>query len=192
MDGEAQRARQLMRSIDACYTRRAHRRVLDLEAELECLLWTLEHRLEALDEDEELQVDDGDPDAEAGVEEQFVRLWYAYVDDDPSFGGDARASEEHLLDVLESACLSGMAPHHLKHDALPPLLPVAAELARDRQALIDRYRAHSRRFGRSWQRVETPSRTTSLRRQLAIEAELSRFNPQQLPPPPPLSGHSKR
>ncbi len=108
----------------------------------------LDDRLEALDEDEELQVDDGDLDGEAGVGEQFVRLWYAYVDDDPSFGGDAQASDEHLLDVLESACLSGMAPHHLKRDALPPLLPIAAELARDRQALIARNRAHSRRFGR--------------------------------------------
>ena len=31
---------------------------------------------------------------------------------------------------------------------LPPLLPIAADLTRDRQALIARYRAHSRRFGR--------------------------------------------
>ncbi len=148
MDREAQHARELMRGIDACYTRGAHHRVLGLEAELETLLWSLEHRLEALDEDEELQVDDGDPDGEAGVEEQFVRLWYAYVDDDPSFGGDAQASEEHLLDVLESACLRGMAPRGLQRDALPPLLPIAAELAGDRRALIARYRAHSRVFGR--------------------------------------------
>ncbi len=148
MDGEVQRARQLMQGIDTCYRRGAHRRVLGLEEELECLLCTMEHRLEALDEDEELQVDDGDPDGEVGVEEQFVALWYAYARAGPSFAGDAQASEGHLLDVLESACLRGMAPRHLKRDALPPLLPIAAELARARQALIARYRAHSRRFGR--------------------------------------------
>ncbi len=49
---------------------------------------------------------------------------------------------------MESACLSGMAPRYLKSDVLPPLLPIAAEPARDRQALTARYRAHSRRFGR--------------------------------------------
>ncbi len=148
MDGEVQRARQLMRGIDACYTRGAHRRVLALEDELERLLWSLEHRLEALDEDEELQVDGGDPDAEVGVEEQFIALWHAYAHGGPSFAGDAQAGEEHLLDVLASACLSGMAPRGLKRAELPPLLPIAAELARDRRALIARYRAHSRRFGR--------------------------------------------
>ncbi len=148
MDGEMQRARQLMRSIDTCYTRGAHRRVLGLEDELERLLWTMEHRLEALAEDEELREDDGDPDAEAGVEEQFVALWQAYTDGGVSFAGERQASEAHLLEVLESACLSGMAPHHLKRDALSPLLPIAAELARDRRTLIARYRAHSRRFGR--------------------------------------------
>ncbi len=148
MEGEVQRARQLMQGIDTCYRRGAHRRVLGLEDELERLLWSLEYRLEALDEDEELQVDDGVPDGEVGVEEQFVALWCAYTCGGPSFAGDAQASEEHLLDVLESACLSGMAPHYLKRDALPPLLPIAAELARDRQALIARYRTHSRRFGR--------------------------------------------
>ncbi len=148
MDREAQRARELMRVIDGCYTRGVHRRVLDLEDQLERLLWSLEYRLEALDEDEELEVDDGDPDGEVGVEEQFVALWYAYAHGGPSFAGDARASEEHLLDVLESACFRGMAPRDLKRDVLPPLLPIAAQLARDRQALIARYRAHSRRFGR--------------------------------------------
>ncbi len=141
MDREEQRVRLLMRRIDACYSRGAHRRVLDLEEELETLLWSLDHRLEALDEDEELQVDDGDPDAEVGVEEQFIALWYAYANGGPSFAGDARASEEHLLDVLESACLRGMTPRYLKRDTVPPLLPVAAELARDRRALIARYRA---------------------------------------------------
>ncbi len=148
MDGDVQRARHLMRSIDTCYTRGANRRVLGLEDELERLLWTMEHRLEALAEDEELREDDGDPDAEVGVEEQFVALWHAYAFGGPSFAGDAQASEEHLVDVLESACLRGMAPRQLKRDALPPLLPIAAELARDRRALIARYRAHARRFGR--------------------------------------------
>ena len=148
MDSDVQRVRLLMRGIDECYTRGAHRRVLDLEDQLERLLWSLEHRLEALDEDEHLEVDDGDPDGEVGIEEQFVALWHAYTQGGPSFAGDAKASEGHLLDVLESACLRGMAPRYLKRDALPPLLPIAAELARDRQALIARYRAHSRKFGR--------------------------------------------
>ena len=147
-DASVQRARKLMRLIDACYTRGAHHRALPFEEQLERLLWSLEHHLEALDEDEELPVDDGDPDAEVGVEEQFIALWHAYAHGGPSFAGDAQASEEHLLDVLESACLSGMAPRALRRDALPPLLPIAAELARERRALIARYRAHSRRFGR--------------------------------------------
>ncbi len=142
------RARRLMRRIDTCYHLGAFRQVLDLEQELECLLWLLEHHLLALDEDEELPVDDGDPDGEVGVEEQFVALWYAYSNGGPSFAGDRRASEEHLLDVLRSACLRGMAPRDLRVEALPPLLPIAAELARQRQALIARYRAHSRRPGR--------------------------------------------
>ncbi len=148
MDGEVQRARQLMRGIDACYTRGAHRWVLALEGELERLLWSLEHRIEALDEDEELPVDDGDPDGEVGVEEQFVALWYAYTSGNPSFGGDVQSCEMHLLDVLQGACLGGMSPRGLKRAELPPLLPIAAQLARDRQALIARYHAHSRRFGR--------------------------------------------
>ncbi len=148
MDGDVHRARLLMRLIDACYTCGARRRVLALEDELERLLWSLEYRLEALDEDEELEVDDGDPDGEVGVEEQFIALWYAYASGGPSFAGDAQASEEHLLRVLENACLRGMAPRDLKRDALPPLLPIAAQLARERQALIARFRAHSRRFGR--------------------------------------------
>ncbi len=142
------RARRLMRRIDTCYHLGAFRQVLDLEQELECLLWSLEHHLLALDEDEELPVDDGDPDGEVGVEEQFVALWYAYSNGGPSFAGDRQASEEYLLDVLQGACLSGMAPRDLRLEALPPLLPIAAELARERLALISRYRAQSRRFGR--------------------------------------------
>lgn len=148
MDHYLECARKLMHRIDDCYARGALAQVLDLEQELESLLWALEYQLEALDEDEELQVDDGDPDAEVGIEEQFIALWYAYSNGGPSFAGDWQASEEHLLDVLQSACLRGMAPRDLRLGSLPPLLPIAAELARQRQALIGRYRAHSRRFGR--------------------------------------------
>lgn len=148
MNDDVRRARRLMRWIDASYERGAFRKVLDLEQQLECLLWSLEHHFLALDEDEELQIDDGDPDGEVGIEEQFIALWYAYNNGGPSFAGDQQASEEHLLDVLRAACLRGMAPRDLRVDALPPLLPIAAELARQRQALIARYRAHSRRFGR--------------------------------------------
>lgn len=149
MDGEARRVRTLMRRIDECYAGGAVRggELLDLEDELERRLWSLEHTLEALDEDEELPVDDGDPDGEVGVEEQFIALWHAYESDLGSFAGRAEESEEHLRDVLESACLSGMAPKHLRSGHLPPLLPIARELARDRQALIARYRAHARRWG---------------------------------------------
>jgi hypothetical protein len=148
MDHDQELARRLMRRIDDCYARGALNQVLDLEQQLERLLWTLEHQLEALDEDEEMQVDDGDPDAEVGVEEQFVALWHAYSNGGPSFAGDRQPSEAHLLDVLQGACLRGMAPCGLRLGALPPLLPIAAELARQRQTLIGRYRAHSRRFGR--------------------------------------------
>ncbi len=148
MDGEVQRARQLMRGIDACYTRGAHRWVLALEGELERLLWSLEHRLEALDEDEELPVDAGDTDGEVGVEEQFVALWHAYTSGGLSFRGDAQASEMHLLDVLQGACFGGMTPARLRLESLQPLLPIARELALARQALIARYRAHSRRWSR--------------------------------------------
>ena len=148
MDAEVQSLRTLMRRIDACYSTGACRQVLNLEQDLERRLWALEHHLAALDEDEELEVDDGDPDGEVGVEEQFVALWHAHSNGGPSFAGDTEASEGYLADVLESACLTGMAPRGLKRDALPPLLPIAAELARDRRALISRYRSHSRRFGR--------------------------------------------
>ena len=148
MNHDPKLVRRLMRRIDDCYARGAFGRVLDLEQQLERLLWALEHRLQALDEDEELPVDDGDPDAEAGVEEQFIALWYAYNNGGLSFAGDREASEAHLLDVLQSACLRGMAPRRLKVGALPPLLPIAAELARQRRALVGRYRARSRRFGR--------------------------------------------
>ncbi len=148
MDSEATRVLALMERIDGCYAAGAQNGVLDLEKELERRLWSLEHYLEALDEDEELQVDDGDPDAEAGVEEQFVALWYGYTSPCGSFGGLAEASEGHLRDVLESACLRGMAPRGLRLDDLPPLLPIARELAQHRRALIARYRAHSRRWGR--------------------------------------------
>ena len=44
---------------------------------------------------------------------------YAYSNGGPSLAGDAHASEEHLLDVLQCACLRGMAPKGLKLDALP-------------------------------------------------------------------------
>ncbi len=148
MNDDVLRARRLMRRIDGCYERGAFRQVLELEQRLECLLWSLEHHLLALGEDEELQVDDGDPDGEVGIEEQFIALWYAFSNGGPSFAGDQQASEVHLLDVLQSACLPGMAPRDLRLEALPPLLPIAAELARERSALIARYRAHSRRFGR--------------------------------------------
>ena len=145
MDAAARVIVALMRRIDECYATGADGAVLDLEEELERRLWGLEHYLEALDEDEELQVDDGDPDGEVGVEEQFVALWHAYTSRCGSFAGLAQASEEHLRDVLESACLSGMAPKDLRRNDLPPLLPIARELASDRQALIERYRAHAQR-----------------------------------------------
>ena len=148
MDHDTQQILALMQRIDDSYAAQAGDAVLDLEAELERRLWSLEHSLEALDEDEELQIDDGDPDGEVGVEEQFVALWYAYNSDCGSFAGLAEASEEHLRDVLECACLSGMAPRRLRVDSLPPLLPIARELAEERQALIARYRAKSRRWGR--------------------------------------------
>ncbi len=148
MDADVHRLRALMRQIDACYTGKAYRRVLDLEEELERRLWALEYHLQALDEDEEIEADDGDPDGEVGVEEQYVALWYAYCNGGPSFAGDAEASEGHLRDVLKCACMNGMAPHGLKLNALPALLPIAAELARGRRALIARYRADSRRFAR--------------------------------------------
>ncbi len=148
MNDDVLRARRLMRRIDDCYERGALRHGHELEQRLECLLWSLEHHLLALDEDEELRVDDGDPDGEVGIEEQFIALWYAYNNGGPSFAGDQQASEGHLLDVLQCACLRGMAPRNLQLGALPPLLPIAAELARERSAFIARYRAHSRRFGR--------------------------------------------
>ena len=147
MDHDARQILALMQRIDEGYATGAGDAVLDLEEELERRLWSLEHSLEALDEDEELQVDDGDPDGEVGVEEQFVALWHEYTSDRGSFAGLAEASEEHLRDVLECACLSGMAPRQLRLDSLPPLLPIARELAEDRQGLIARYRAHSRRWG---------------------------------------------
>ena len=146
MNADAGQIRALMDQIDECYATGAGGGVLDLEEELERRLWSLEHYLEALEEDEELQVDDGDPDGEAGVEEQFVALWHAYNSDRWSFIGSAEAGEMHLRDVLEGACLPGMAPKRLR-SALPPLLPIAQELARDRQALIARYRAHAQRWG---------------------------------------------
>ncbi len=148
MNGDARRILVLMRRIDECYSNGRSNGVLDLEEELERRLWSLEHYLEALDEDEELQVDDGDPDAEAGVEDQFIALWNGYRSGYGSFGGLVRESEGHLRDVLEGACMSGMAPKRLRIDSLPPLLPLARELAEDRRALIARYRAHSRRWGR--------------------------------------------
>ena len=109
MDHDAGQILALMQRIDEGYADGAGDAVLDLEAELERRLWSLEHYLEALDEDEELQVDDGDPDGEVGVEEQFVALWHQFTSDRGSFAGLAEASEEHLRDVLECACMSGMA-----------------------------------------------------------------------------------
>ncbi len=147
MDDDARQVLALMQRIDQGYATGAADAVLDLEEELERRLWFLEHYLEALEEDEELQVDDGDPDAEVGVEEQFIALWYAFKSHHGSFAGLAEASEEHLRDVLECACLSGMAPRHLRVESLPPLLPIARELAEDRQALMARYRAQARRWG---------------------------------------------
>ena len=146
MDHDARRIQALMRRIDECYATGAGAAVLDLEEELERRLWRLEHYLEALDEDEELDVDDGDPDGEVGVEEQFIALWHAYTAHNGSFAGLTEASEEHLRDVLECACLSGMAPRHLRVGSLPALLPIARELAEDREALRARYRAHARRW----------------------------------------------
>ncbi|MCP3961627.1 MAG: hypothetical protein GY719_27620 [bacterium] len=148
MDDNTGEVLALMQRIDEGYATGAADAVLDLEEELERRLWFLEHYLEALEEDEELQVDDGDPDAEVGVEEQFIALWHAFNSDHGSFAGLAEASQEHLRDVLECACLRGMAPRHLRVDALPALLPIARELAEDRQALIARYRAQARRWGR--------------------------------------------
>ena len=95
-----------------------------------------------------MAVDDGDPDAEAGVEDQFIALWHAYRFEGGVFAGLGQEAEEHLRDVLESACLSGMAPRGLRVESLPPLLPIAREMAEDRRALIARYRAHSRKWGR--------------------------------------------
>ena len=148
MDTNTRQVLALMQRIDEGYATGAGDAVLDLEEELERRLWCLEHHLEALDEDEELPVDDGDPDAEVGVEEQFIALWHAFNSAHGSFAGLADASEEHLRDVLECACMSGMAPKQLRVDSLPPLLPIARQLAEDRQALITRYRAHARRSGR--------------------------------------------
>lgn len=156
MDDDARQVLALMRRIDDGYATGAADAVLDLEAELERRLWVLEHYLEALEEDEELLVDDGDPDAEVGVEEQFIALWHAYDSEHGSFAGLAEASEEHLRDVLESACLSGMAPRQLRVDALPPLLPIARQLAEDRKALIARYRAQARRWDRGGCRHRPP------------------------------------
>ena len=148
MEAEKRALRALMRKVDVCYSEGAFGSVLELEEELERRLWSLEYALEAFDEDEDLEEDDGDPDAEVGVEEQFVALWHAYCSGNGSFGGCLEASEGHLLDVLQSACLSGMAPKGLRVDSLPPLLPIARDLARERRALVARYRAHSRRLGR--------------------------------------------
>ncbi len=158
MEVDPRPVQALMRRIDECYAlvgrsgaasdAAALDQLLDLEQELEKRLWILEHYLEALDEDEDLLADDGDPDGEVGVEEQFVALWHAYTSGGLSFRGDAQASEMHLLDVLQGACFGGMTPARLRLESLPPLLPIARELALARQALIARYRAHSRRWGR--------------------------------------------
>ncbi len=157
MEVDPRPVQALMRRIDECYAlggrngaasdAAALDQLLDLEQELERRLWILEHYLEALDEDEDLLADDGSPDGEVGVEEQFVALWHAYVSGSPSFGGDVQNCEMHLLDVLQGACLGGMSPGRLRVDSLPSLLPIARELALARQALIARYRAHSRRWG---------------------------------------------
>ena len=141
-------ARRLMARIDACYSTGAWRQVLELEDRLEELLWDLEHALAGLLDEGGGESDlDADPyvDDEAGVEEQFVAVYSRYVDSrDICFGNDPETCEDTLRDVLQGACMRGMAPHGLR---IPPgtrLLPLAKELYEARRRLIARYRAAAR------------------------------------------------
>ncbi len=143
-------ARRLMAEIDALYEAGGHESMLALESRLEEILWHLDHVLEALhgegggDPDTAYLVASeylGSVDDEAGVEEQFIYFYRCYLDaEHPSFGNRPETCEAALRDVLESACLRGMAPRGLRIPPGTQLLPVARQLHQDRLRLTGRYR----------------------------------------------------